>query len=218
MNIHPHIVNDVKIRHLSEKIKDLQEVFAEITYSHLPVEKDGTYLGCLSENDVQCFEAEKTIGDYQYALEGFFVRNTDDGLEVLNTFAQHDTNVLPVLDEKNVYMGIIELNEIVNVFSETTFVSEPGGIILLEKGYRDYSFSEITQIIESNGAHPLGIFLSKLENDLAQLTVKVNVTNLNAILQSFRRYGYKIVSHHQEDTFQTNLRERSDYLEKYLNV
>lgn len=37
-------------------------------------------------------------------------------------------------------------------------------------------------------------------------------------IQTFRRYNYEIISEHQEDTYITNLKERSDYLDKYLNM
>ena len=72
-----YVLNDVAIRHFSDKIGDLQNDFNQLTYSHLPVENNGIYMGCISENDIRCFEAEKSIEDYQYALEGFFVRDTD---------------------------------------------------------------------------------------------------------------------------------------------
>lgn len=218
MNIQPYIVRDLDIRNIGEKIDVVQMLFKELSHSHLPVESDGVYLGSISENDIHTFEPEKTIGDYQYALEGFFVRENDDWLDVLHSFAQNQTNTLPVLDEQNSYLGIVELVDIMNLFTETPFLNEPGGIIILEKGYKDYSFSEISQIIESNDGHLLGTFLSKTENDVVQITLKIGQTGLNAILQSFRRYGYRVISHHQEDTFRSNLRERSQYLDKYLNV
>ena len=35
-------------------------------------------------------------------------------------------------------------------FDETPFMDSPGAIVVVEKGLKDYSFSEISQIIESN--------------------------------------------------------------------
>lgn len=218
MTIESYIINDIEMRGVSEKIEDIQAFFNQLTYSHVPVEKDGLYLGSISENDVRCFDPGKTLEDYQYALEGFFVREDDNWLDVLDAFAQNQTNILPVLDERNEYIGYVELNDIINLFTETPFLNEPGGILIVEKGYKDYSFSEISQICESNGAHVMGAFLSRVENDVAQITIKIGPTGLNAILQAFRRYGYNVVSSHQEDNFRSNLRERSQYLDKYLNV
>lgn len=218
MNIDDFIINDVSIRHFYDKVGEVQDLFNQLTYSHLPVENNGIYMGCISENDVRCFEAEKTLEDYQYALEGFFIRNTDFWLDILERFAQNNTNILPVLDEENTYLGYVELNEIIALFNDTPFLSEAGNIIVIQKGIKDYSFSEITQITESNNANILGIFISKIANDVAQITVKLSPSGINEIIQSFRRYGYKIISEHREDNFSKNLRDRSKYLDKYMNI
>ncbi|MCL6216827.1 acetoin utilization protein acuB [Zunongwangia pacifica] len=218
MDIEEYILNDVAIRHFSDKIGELQNDFNQLTYSHLPVENNGIYMGCISENDIRCFEAEKSIEDYQYALEGFFVRNTDYWLDILESFAQNNSNILPVLDSENEYLGYVELNEIMGIFNETPFLNEAGNIIVVEKGFKDYSLSEISQIVESSNVHLLGLFVSKIENDLAQITIKINPTGINEVIQSLRRYGYNIISQHQEDAFNKNLRDRSKYLDKYLNI
>ncbi|MGM0932099.1 MAG: CBS domain-containing protein [Bacteroidota bacterium] len=218
MNIEDFIINDVSICHFSDTVGEIQNLFNQLTYSHLPVENNGIYMGCISENDIRCFEAEKTLEDYQYALEGFFVRETDYWLDILDAFAQNNTNILPVLDEENKYLGYVELNEIIAIFNETPFLSEPGNIIVLEKGFNDYSFSEVSQITESNNANILGVFVSKFENDLAQITLKLSPTGINEIIQAFRRYGYRVISEHQEDSFNKNLKDRSKYLDKYLNI
>ncbi len=218
MSIENNILNDINICHLTDKVKDLQMLFNELTFSHLPVENDGVYLGCISETDIRCFDAEKTIADYQYSLEGFFVRNEDYWLETLQKFAQNQTNILPVLSMENEYLGYLDLTEIMSCFNETPFLNEPGGIIVLEKGIKDYSFSEIGQIAESHNAALLGIFVSSKDSDLTQITLKLSTSGLNEILQTFRRYGYTIVSEHQEDSFRESLKERSKYLDKFLNI
>jgi hypothetical protein len=125
---------------------------------------------------------------------------------------------MPVLDTDNNYLGYYELNDVINVFNETPFLSEVGGILIVEKGLQDYSMSEITQIIEVNNGKVLGAFLSKIERDVVQITVKIANASLNEVIQSFRRYSYNIISETEGDVFIENLKERSDYLNKYLNM
>ena len=218
MSIEPYIINDIEMTDISTSIEDVQSVFNRLTYSHIPVKNEDVYVGCISENDIRSFEPKKSLNDYQYALEGFFSREDDNWLDVLHAFAKNDTNILPVLDEDNIYLGYVELHDIMNLFTESPFLNNPGGIFVIEKGIKDYSFSEISQIVESNGAHLLGAFVSSLENDMAQITLKIGSSPVNAILQSFRRYGYKVTSTHQEDSFSSNLKDRSRYLDKYLNM
>ena len=218
MNIEPYIINDIEMPKITSQIKEIQSLFNQLTYSHLPIQQDGVYTGSISENDVRSFEEDKTVAEYQYSLEGFFVRGDDNWLDVLHGFSKNQANIMPVLDEDNKYLGYLELHDVMNLFTEAPFLNSPGGIFIVEKGYEDFSFSEISQIIESNGAHVLGSFVSKIENDLAQITIKTGPTPINAILQSFRRYGYNIISTHQEDNFSSDLKERSKYLDKYLNI
>jgi len=218
MNLSEYLINDIKPISSKSKCRDLQIVFNQLTYSHVPVENNGIYVGCLSETDAYCFDSDKVIDEYKYALDGFFVRQKTNWLDVLDAFAEHSTNIMPVLNAKNEYLGYYELNDIINLFGETPFFSEPGGILIVEKGFNDYSFSEVCQIVESNDGKMLGCFISKTKNDIAQITLKIGDTMLNDIIQSFRRYGYNIVSDHESDTLIENLKERSDYLNKYLNI
>ncbi|MDX1470189.1 MAG: acetoin utilization protein acuB [Flavobacteriaceae bacterium] len=218
MQLSQYIINDIKPLNINEKVSDLKMCFNELTYSHIPIEDKGVYLGCISEADAHCFEAEKTLLECNYAIEGFFVRASTNWLDVLEAFAQNSCNIMPVLDQNNNYLGYYELNEIIGLFNETPFFAESGGVVVVEKGIHDYSFSEVCQIIESNDARILGAFISKIENDLVQITLKVGSGPINEILQTFRRYSYNIVAGTDEDHYIENLKERSEYLKKYLDI
>ena len=218
MPLQHFIINDIKPLTINDKISELKLLFNELTYSHIPVKKNGMYLGCISETDVHCFDNNISIAECNYAIEDFFVRSNTNWLDVLEAFAQNSTNIMPVLSSKNTYLGYYELNDIIGLFNQTPFFSEPGGILIVEKGLQDYSFSEISQIVESNDAKFLGAFISKIESDVVQITLKIGNTGLNDVIQTFRRYSYNIVSGHEEDTYIENLKDRSEYLRKYLNM
>lgn len=219
MKLSEFIINDIKPLNSKSKISDLQQLFNQLTYSHIPIQDDNKiYLGCFSETDAHCFESDKTLDDYKYSIESFFVRESTLWLDVLEAFAVNSTNIMPVLNDQNVYLGYYELKEVISLFSESPFFSEPGGILVIEKGINDYSFSEISQIVESNSGKLLGAFVSKMKPDLVQVTLKIGNTGLNGIIQTFRRYSYHIVSGHEEDSYIESLKERSDYLNRYLNI
>ena len=42
--------------------------------------------------------------------------------------------------------------------------------------------------------------------------------DINEIIQTFRRYNYTVISEHKDDFYLQDLKERSDYLQKYLNM
>ena len=218
MPLNQFIINDLSPVSPETLVQELQTVFKQLTYSHVPVLKEQVYLGCLSETDVYCFESQQTVSEVLYAVEGFFVRDTSTWLDILEAFAQNNSNIMPVLDTKNNYIGYYQLIDIISLFNKTPFFSEPGGIVIIEKGCNDFSFSEISQIVESNNAKLLGAFTSKTKNDLTQITLKVGNVGLSTILQEFRRYGYTIISGHEDDTFLRTLKDRSAYLDSYLKI
>lgn len=218
MTLTDFIINDIQPVSEAGTIGDIQTIFSQTTYSHIPIQKDGVYVGSLPENDTHCYDAAEAIIDCAHNYEQFFVRFETNWLDVLEAFAQNGCNLMPVLDENNLYLGYYELEDVMSFFNKTPFISEPGSVVIIEKGTQDYSFGEISQIVESNDGKIWGLFISKMENDVAQISLKIGRSNFNDILAALRRYSYNIVSSHQEDTFLKDLRERSQYLDKYLNI
>jgi CBS domain-containing protein len=216
--IREFINNDFKALRSNQSVSAAQDFFIEYDFSHFPVTENGVYLGSLSSEDADTFDLDKTIADYRYTLEPFFVRDTTSWLDVLEIFANNHTNVVPVLNAENRYVGYYEFEDIIKFFHDTPFLKEPGGIIVVEKPVLDYSMSQVAQIVESNNGRILGLFISDATVDTVQITVKISLGAMNDIIQTFRRYNYEIVSEHNEDNYINNLRERSDYLDKYLNI
>ena len=213
-----YITNDYKALDSQETIFDAQDRLDEISFSHFPVVEEGVYIGCIIKDDLETFDGDKKVADYHFTLEPFFARTTMIWLDVLEVFAKNHTNLVPVLDENNQYKGYYEIEDIMKFFHETPFLKEPGGIIIVKKGVLDYSMSQIAQIIESNNGKLLGLFISEAEVNSVEVTIKIALGSMNEILQTFRRYNYEIISEHQEDNYINNLKELSDYLDKYLNI
>ncbi len=218
MNIQTHILTNIQVFEVGESLEKVIRFFKDHTYSHIAVAEKGLYLGVLNENDLETFEEGKKIEDYRYNLETFFVRKDTNWLDVLEMFARNEANLLPVLGENEDVLGYYSVTDVVSVFIDTPFFTEPGGIIIVEKGIRDYSFSEIAQIVESNNTRFIGGFITDIHNDVVQVTIKIGASNLNEIQQTFRRYNYNIIFGTDDDQFLEDLKQRSDYLEKYLNV
>ena len=213
-----YITNDYKALDSQETIFDAQDRLDEISFSHFPVVEEGVYIACIIKDDLETFDGDKKVADYRFTLEPFFARTTMIWLDVLEVFAKNHTNLVPVLDENNQYKGYYEIEDIIKFFHETPFLKEQGGIIIVQKGILDYSMSQVAQIVESNNGKLLGLFVSEANTENVQITIKISLGGMNDIIQTFRRYNYEIISEHQEDNYINNLKERSDYLDKYLNI
>ncbi|WP_330443680.1 CBS domain-containing protein [Flavobacterium sp. C4GT6] len=218
IDINDFINNQIKPLNITESIADAQDLFAEYTFSHFPVTENDIYIGCASAEDTELMDIEKTLEDMRYTLERFFVRDTTIWLDVLEIFAKNETNVVPILDKDNNYLGYYEITDIIQFFHQTPFLKEDGGILVVQKGIADYSMSEVAQIVESNNGRLLGLFISEANLEKVQITLKISLGGLSEIIQTFRRYNYEIISEHQEDAYINTLKDRSDYLDKYLNI
>lgn len=216
--INDYINNDYKAIDSKETIESVQEFFSEVSYTHFPVIDEGIYIGSIATDDIETFDLDKQIIDYRYTLEGFFARKNMIWLDVLEVFAKNHANVVPILDEDNTYIGYYELEDIIKFFHETPFLKEQGGIIVVQTSIVDFSMSQIAQIVESNNGKLLGLFISEADATSIKVTIKVSLGGLNDIIQTFRRYKYEIISEHNEDNYLNNLKERSEYLDKYLNI
>lgn len=213
-----YINNEIKpIRH-TDAIAEAQEVFVEFPYSHFPVTEEGVYIGCVSKEAIEFLNPDASVNESRFNFQRFFVRSGMIWLDVLEVFAKNEANLLPVLDEKNNYLGYYELEDVIRFLHETPFLKEEGGIIIVEREVDQFSMSQVAQIVESNNAKILGLFISNIANGKVEITIKISQSGLNDIIQTFRRYEYEIISEHQEDSYLNALKERSDYLDKYLNI
>ncbi|SHJ78355.1 hypothetical protein SAMN04487911_1373 [Arenibacter nanhaiticus] len=218
MDIQNNILTTIPVFKVGDALKEVVDFFKEGDYSHIAVVENGLFLGVLAENDLESFDVSKKIEDIRYHLEKFFVLRDFSWLDVLEVFSKNDANLMPILDQESMVVGYYDLKDVVDRFMDTPFFTEPGGVLVLAKGVNDYSFSEIAQIAESNNAKLIGGFISDIRNDVIEITIKIGTTNLNEIIQSFRRYNYTIIFGNDDDQFMEELKQRSDYLDKYLNV
>lgn len=217
-NLSNYINNEIEPLKNTDSIANAQNFFLDFPYSHFPVTEEGVYIGCLNKESVSLLNSNGIINDSRFHFERFFVRNNTIWLDVLEIFAKNDSNIIPVLDEKNTYLGYYELEDVIQFFYETPFLKEEGGIIVVEKESDKFSMSQVTQIVESNNAKILGLFISTISGNKVEITIKISQNSLNDIIQTFRRFEYDIISEHQEDLYLSSLKERSDYFKKYLDI
>lgn len=219
MKTSPYILNEYKAFTLLTKVSEAKSLFNETTYCSFPIVKNNKLIGLISENDVQgIVENDKKIGDFQYLFNFFFIEETNNLLDIIKIFAANKTNLIPIVSSKNKYIGYYDLINILHIYNETPFLKNKGPVILLEKELRDYSFSEVCQIVESNNGKVLGLYISETNPTTVKITLKFSSQDVNEIIQSFRRYNYNVLSKHKEDFYLEELKDRTNYLQKYLNI
>jgi acetoin utilization protein AcuB len=192
----------------------------DLKVSHLPVVNDMEYLGLVSDADILAMNnPEEPLGNSALTMSKVSVQDYQHVYDVIKVFSSGNLSLLPVLNEKNIYIGSILLQDLVHKLSEIIAIDNPGGIIILEMNDKDYLLTEIAQIVESNDAKILSLFLTSYPNSTKlEVTLKVNRIDIGAILQTFTRYNYTIKASFTENTYDDGLQERFDSFMKYLNV
>jgi CBS domain containing-hemolysin-like protein len=203
---------------LTDTISEVKTAFKASKFNHLPVFKKGVFKGSINVDDILELKPDTKLSEYKYLLEVFYVEVHKTNLDLIHEFANHQTNLVPILDEHKNFVGIMKLEDVLDLFGESPFVANEGEVMILRKERTKFSFSEVAQLIETLNARVSGMYVSQLSQETVEVTVKVEHQGLNEILQTFRRYDYQIASEHPEDLFAEDLKEHSDYLNKYLDI
>ena len=218
MQLSVYINTTIPVFEPEDSLKEVILFFAHSTHSHVAVAEEGKFLGLLGEDDLDSFQETSQIEAYRYQLETFLVRPEATWLDVLEAFARNDANIMPVVSDQGVLMGYYDLTDVVGIFRDMPFYTEPGIVLVVARSLRDYSFSELAQIVEGSNTRLLGAMITGLRDEVAEITLKMGNTNVGEVLNALRRYGYTLLSGSADDPFIEELKERSDYLDKYLNV
>lgn len=219
METTPFILSEFKAFTLQTKIAEIKHFFHETTFSHFPIVKNKQLIGLISETDVFGIDEEAAeIGNFQHLFNLFFVEENTNLLEILKEFASNETNLIPVINTNKEYVGYYDLIDTLHTYNDTSFLKNEGTILTIEKKLKDFSFSQVCQIVESNNGKVLGLFVLESNAEKVKLIIKFSSQDINEIIQSFRRFNYSVISKHKDDFYLEDLKERSNYLQKYLNI
>ena len=82
----------------------------EFRVSHLPIVNDLELLGVISDTDIlNMTNIDDPVGSCPLSVTGAYVQEGDHIYEVIKTFSEHHLTLLPVVNDKNHYMGVITM-------------------------------------------------------------------------------------------------------------
>ena len=186
----------------------------------LPVVNERELLGVITEFDlINHTDLMDAVGNVKLSLQNAFISDHQHVFDVMKMMTEMKLSLLPVVDQRNSYSGVITLPDLVRFLTLNTSILNPGGIIVLEVAENNYSMAEISQIVESNNARIIGAFFTTHpDSTLIDLTLKINDIDLNPVIQTFERYNYTIKATFAEKDDLDDLKERYDALMNYLSI
>jgi CBS domain-containing protein len=188
--------------------------------SHLPLVNDREVLGIVSEFDlINHPDLNDVLGNVKLSLQNAFISSYQHVFDVMKMMTEMKLSLLPVVDQKNSYHGVITLPDLLRYLTLNISVLNPGGIIVLEVAENNYSMAEISQIVESNDARIIGAFFtSRPDSTVIDIMLKINRSDLNPVIQTFERFQYTIKAIFAEKDDLDDLKERYDSLMNYLSI
>jgi len=192
----------------------------EYKVSHLPIVNDRKLLGLISELDIYDLNRfDEALGNHKLHLIHPYVNEDQHIYDVMKLVYEQHLTVVPVLNRQEDYLGCITLVNLIKYFAKSLSIDNPGGIIVLEMTYNDYSLTEIAKIVEENDAKILSTFIVNHENSTRMdVFLKINKLEMDAILRSFERYQYYVKGSFHENSDTDDIQDRYNSLMNYLNV
>ena len=212
------VISELKTSDSGQTALNWMEVFR---ISHLPIVNNLEFLGLISDTDIYDLnDPEQPIGNHKLSLIKPFVRLDQHIFDVISLAARLKLSVVPVLDDHNHYKGVIMVSDLIAELAKMTSLNEPGGLIELDILQNDYSLSQIAQIIESNDAKILNLYISSHpDSTRMEVTIKLNTNNLMPIIRTFERFEYEVTAWHgEEDDMDSFYSDRFDSFMRYLDI
>ncbi|MEB0276904.1 CBS domain-containing protein [Mucilaginibacter sp. 10B2] len=206
--------------HTSDSIQKVFDRMAEFRVSHLPIVNEEQFLGLISEDDlVEETDYNAPIGSIALSLVNPYVLEEQHIYDVIRLFYERRLSVVPVLNIKKEYLGLISINTMNEYFAKLTSVSEPGGIIVLEVDNKNNSLAHMSQVVESDNAQILSSYTRTFpDSTKMEITLKVNKQDISTILATFQRYNYDVKATFNFTDHNDNSMDRFDSFMNYLNL
>ncbi len=212
------VIPSLKTSDLGQTALNWMEIFR---VSHLPIVNNQDFLGLISDSDIYDMnQPEEPIGNHSLKLFKPYVDAEQHIFEVIGLASRLKLSIVPVLDSNNHFLGVITTSDLIRHIAGISAIDQPGGIIVLELVSRDYSLSQIAQIVEGNNVKVLSMYItSPPDSTKLEVTLKVNTGDLTSVIRTFERYNYEVKTWVSDnDSMDRFYNERFDMLMKYLNI
>lgn len=206
--------------HLHDKVYQALQLLNDNQVTHLPIEEGDKFIGLISEDDLlQADNDNDTLDKLQQSFSNISVKENEHFLKAVQLAADNGLSVVPVVNEENELTGTVTYYELLKHAAGFMSLNEPGGLIVLEMESNQYSFNEISKLVETNDAQITQLNTTNdPETGMMQVTIRINKPEISDIIATFQRYEYNIKYFFGEEQYANELRSNYDNLMNYLKI
>lgn len=204
---------------LTDKVAAALQLMEDYDVLHLPVKSEDKYVGLVAKEDLLDVDDQAAITVVENHFIRALVKSEQHFTAAVKVAIDHGLSMVPVLGEDNELLGVVIASELLKIAARFIGVEEPGGIIVLEMDRRNFSFGEISRLVETNDAYITQLNTTiEPEHGLLLATVKINKFEISDIIATFQRYEYNVKYFFGEENYQNELRQNYDLLMTYLKM
>ena len=205
---------------LQDKVHEALQLMNDNHVTHLPITDSDKYIGIVSEEDLlQADNDNSTLEQLEQSFFNISVKEDEHFLKAVQTAAENGLSVVPVISGENELAGTVAYNDLLRYASEFMSLNEPGGLIVLEIASNQYSFNELSKLVETNDAQITQLNTSNdAEAGMMQVTIRINKPEVSDIVATFQRYEYNVKYSFGEEQYANELRNNYDNLMNYLKM
>jgi acetoin utilization protein AcuB len=212
------ITNSIPYLHPDDTVSHSLQLMQDNNVDHLPVVDDNKFLGIVSEEQLSIADDNDNLKDLRIPDSTIFVQANDHFLKAIQLAVVNKISFVPVIEDEQI-LGIVTYRDLLRNASDFLSLHEPGGLIVLEMEGKDYSFSEISKIVESNDAQITQLnTYTDTETGIMQVTIKVTKIEISDIVSTFQRYEYNVKYYFGEELYTNELKDNFDNLMHYLKI
>ncbi len=207
------------VLNLLDKVAFALQLMDDYDVVHLPVASEEKFAGMISKEEL--LDADETITIA--ALQDFFIsksaKATEHFMAAVKIAAENNLSLVTIVNDEAEIVGSTSEKEILAALSTFIGNEEPGGIIVLEIDRRNYSFGEISRLVETNDAYITQLnTLTEATTGLVLVTIKVNKIEISDIVATFQRFDYAVRYFFGEEQYTNELKDNYNHLMAYLNI
>lgn len=204
---------------LFDRISLALQLMDEYDVLHLPVLSEEKFAGIISKDDLLDADENGSLSSLESSLQHISVKGEEYYLSALKLVAENELSLLPVVNEQAELAGVISAKDLLRTLSLFMGNEDRGGIIVLEIDKRNFSFGEISRLVETNDAYITQLNThTETDTGLVVVTIKVNKIEISDIVATFQRYDYVVRYYFGEESYANELKENYNHLISYLNM
>ncbi len=213
------ISSSIPVLSPTDNVEQALQLMADYHISELPVVADDKFIGLLEENELLNTDSNQPIHQLHTAFLKLAVQENRFFFDAVKLATEYNLSIVPVIEQNLTWVGAINTYDLLKTFAHIAGIKDPGGLLVLELEKQNFSFSEISKLVETNDAQitQMNTYFNN-DNSAFIVTLKINKLEISDVIATFQRYDYVVKYYFGEEQFENELKSNYDHLMNYLNI